>query len=49
VAEVADEDTRILMTELHRGLGAGLRPARALAETQAAHPEAPAFLCLGAG
>lgn len=49
VAEVADEDTRVLMTELHRRLDAGLRPAHALAETQAAHPEAPAFLCLGAG
>ena len=49
VAEVADEDTRVLMTDLHRRLDAGLRPAHALAETQAAHPEAPAFLCLGAG
>jgi tetratricopeptide (TPR) repeat protein len=49
VAEVADADTRILMTDLHRRLGQGLRPARALAETQAAHPGAPAFLCLGSG
>lgn len=49
VAEVADEDTKVLMTELHLRLDAGLRPAHALAETLAAHPEAPAFLCLGAG
>jgi hypothetical protein len=37
------------MTRLHRLLGAGLRPAHALAEAQAAHPEARAFLCLGSG
>ncbi|HEX4789087.1 MAG TPA: CHAT domain-containing protein [Actinospica sp.] len=49
VAKVADEDSRVLMTELHRRLGQGLRPAHALAETQAAHPGAPAFLCLGSG
>lgn len=49
VAEVADEDTRKLMTALHRRLDEGLRPAHALAETQAAYPDAPAFLCLGAG
>jgi hypothetical protein len=37
------------MMELHRGLGQGLRPARALAMAQQAHPQAPAFLCLGTG
>ena len=49
VAPVGDEDTRALMTQLHRLLGAGLRPAHALTEAQAAHPEARAFLCLGSG
>jgi tetratricopeptide (TPR) repeat protein len=49
VAKVGDEHTRVLMTELHRRLGTGMRPAQALAETQAQHAEAPAFLCLGSG
>jgi tetratricopeptide (TPR) repeat protein len=49
VAPVDDEYTRTLMTALHTGLGRGLRPAVALAEAQAEHPEAPAFICLGAG
>ena len=49
VAPVDDEYTRILMTALHTGLGANLRPAQALAKAQAEHPEAPAFICLGSG
>jgi CHAT domain-containing protein len=49
VAPVGDEDTKTLMTQLHRGLDQGLRPAHALALAQHAHPEAPAFLCLGSG
>jgi tetratricopeptide (TPR) repeat protein len=49
VAAVGDEATKALMTELHRGLGRGLRPAHALALAQSAHPETPAFLCLGSG
>ena len=49
VAPVDDEYTRVLMTALHTELGAGLRPAHALATAQAEHPEAPAFICLGSG
>ncbi len=49
VAPIGDEATKALMTELHRGLGRGLRPAHALALAQSAHPETPAFLCLGSG
>ena len=49
VAPVDDEYTRTLMTALHTGLGRGMRPAPALAEAQAEHPEAPAFICLGSG
>ena len=49
VAPVGDGDAKALMMEMHRGLGQGLRPARALALAQQAHPQAPAFLCLGTG
>jgi CHAT domain-containing protein len=49
VAPVDDEYTRTLMTALHTELGADVRPAQALAKTQAEHPEAPAFICLGSG
>jgi len=49
VAPVDDEHTRALMTTLHTELGGGTRPAPALAKAQAEHPEAPAFICLGAG
>ena len=49
VAPVDDEHTRALMTTLHTELGGGMRPAPALAKAQAEHPEAPAFICLGAG
>jgi tetratricopeptide (TPR) repeat protein len=49
VAPVDDEYTRTLMTALHTGLGANVRPAQALAKAQAEHPEAPAFICLGSG
>ena len=49
VAPVGDEHTRALMSRLHLELGQGARPAHALAAAQAAHPEAPAFICLGSG
>jgi CHAT domain-containing protein len=51
VAPVPDEHTRTLMVALHAALDRGLRPARALAETQAAWAQegAPAFICLGSG
>jgi CHAT domain-containing protein len=49
VAPVDDEYTRTLMTALHTELGTDIRPAHALARAQADHPEAPAFICLGAG
>lgn len=49
VAPVDDEYTRTLMTALHTELGTDIRPAHALARAQAEHPEAPAFICLGAG
>ena len=49
VAPIGDEHTRSLMSRLHMELGRGSRPAHALAAAQAAHPEAPAFICLGSG
>jgi len=49
VAPIGDEHTRALMSRLHLELGRGSRPAHALAAAQAAHPEAPAFICLGSG
>ena len=48
VARVADDAAVGVMTGYHRGLAAGARPARALAEAVLSEPFSP-FICFGAG
>jgi|SRR5271166_166678 len=48
VARVADDAAVGTMTGYHRGLAAGARPARALAEAVLPEPFSP-FICFGAG
>ena len=48
VARVADDAAVGTMTRYHRGLAAGARPARALAEAVLPEPFSP-FICFGAG
>jgi len=48
VARVADDAAVGIMTGYHRGLAAGARPARALAEAVLSGPYSP-FICFGAG
>jgi tetratricopeptide (TPR) repeat protein len=48
VARVADDAAVGIMTGYHRGLAAGARPARALAEAVLSEPFSP-FICFGAG
>jgi CHAT domain-containing protein len=48
VARVADDDAVGIMTSYHRGLAAGARPARALAEAVLPEPFSP-FICFGVG
>ncbi len=48
VARVADDAAVGIMTGYHRGLAAGARPAKALAEAVLPEPFSP-FICFGAG
>jgi len=48
VARVADDAAVGIMTSYHRGLAAGARPARALAEAVLPEPFSP-FICFGVG